>query len=71
MAVLRVPPLACGYRREAMEGEGIALRCAWCGEERPDDDERCRSCGNPRFRHKTADPDEFWDRQRELDEHGR
>jgi hypothetical protein len=46
------------------------LVCAWCGTERPDDDERCPSCGRPRFRHKTFDRAEFWERRRELDERG-
>jgi len=47
------------------------LRCAWCGQVRPDSDERCPTCQRPRFRYKTADAAEFWERQRQLDEHGR
>ena len=46
------------------------LPCAWCRRPRPDDDARCPSCGEPRFRHKTEGPDEFWERRRLLDEHG-
>jgi hypothetical protein len=47
------------------------LRCAWCEAERPDNDEPCPRCGRPRFRHKTASPSEFWEHQRELNDHGR
>jgi hypothetical protein len=53
------------------KGDRRPLRCAWCANERSDDDEPCPACGKPRFRHKTTSPEEFWERQRDLDEHGR
>jgi hypothetical protein len=45
------------------------LLCVWCGIERPDNDDACVACGKPRFRHKTSRPEEFWERQRLIEEH--
>ena len=57
--------------RELGDRREIApLRCAWCEQHRPDDDEPCPHCGRPRFRHKTADAAEFSERRRDLDERG-